>query len=202
VTVVHGGRTAIAGFSASARPGQLVVLSAPSGGGKTSLLRAALGLTPFEGRISAAGRHDAEGRRDAIAWSGQQPGLLAGTIASNIALGDPEPSVEAVRRALDEAAARELAPETVLGSGGSGLSGGQAQRVAVARALYRLRTRGCPVLLLDEPTSALDTATEKALVSSLRRIADEGVAVVVASHRAPVVGAADRVIEVEAVARV
>ncbi|WP_158864023.1 thiol reductant ABC exporter subunit CydD [Leifsonia sp. AG29] len=202
VTVGHGGKPPAAGFSASVLPGELVVLSAPSGGGKTSLLRAALGFTRFDGRISAGGRDDVDGRRDAIAWSGQLPGLLAGTVASNIALGDPAPSAAAIHRALTEAAAGDLSPETVLGSGGSGLSGGQAQRVAVARALYRLRTRGCPVLILDEPTSALDTMTERALVASLRHIADEGIAVVVASHRPAVAAAADRVIELQGVARV
>ncbi|NYO41584.1 ATP-binding cassette domain-containing protein, partial [Escherichia coli] len=143
----------------------LAVLSAPSGAGKSSLVAAALGFVAYSGRIAAGGRQDAAGRRAAIAWAGQRPGLLAGTIAENVALGDPEPSAPAIEEALRAAAAGELSPGLVVGAGGVGLSGGQAQRVAVARALYRLRARSCSVLILDEPTSALDAATEGELLA-------------------------------------
>ena len=94
------------------------------------------------------------------------------------------------------AAADELSPSTVLGVGGSGLSGGQAQRVAVARAVYRMLERDCPVLVLDEPTSALDDLTEARLVARLRELAAAGRTVIVVSHRAAVIAAADAVIAV------
>jgi len=198
VSVAYDGRTVVGGFTAEVPPGELAVLRAPSGAGKSSLIGAALGFVPAEGRILAGGRADAEGRRGAIAWAGQRPGLVAGSIAANVALGDPAPDAAVVAGALRDAAAPELDPATELGAGGAGLSGGQAQRVAVARALYRLRTRGCPVLVLDEPTSALDAATERRLLESLHQVAAQGTAVLVVSHREAAAEAADRVIAVEA----
>jgi ATP-binding cassette subfamily C protein CydD len=198
VGVAYDGRVVVDGFSGRAAPGRLTVLRAPSGAGKSSLVAAALGFVASEGRIHAGGRADAEGRRGAIAWAGQRPGLVAGSIAENVALGDPAPDPALVAAALQEAAAGELDPSTVLDAGGAGLSGGQAQRVAVARALYRMRSRRCPVLILDEPTSALDAATEGRLLSSLHRVADEGVAVLLVSHREAVSAAADAVLELHA----
>jgi ATP-binding cassette subfamily C protein CydD len=198
VSVAYDGRTIVDGFTAEVPPGELAVLRAPSGAGKSSLIGAALGFVPAEGRILAGGRADAEGRRGAIAWAGQRPGLIAGSIAANVALGDPAPDAAVVAGALRDAAAPELDPATELGAGGAGLSGGQAQRVAVARALYRLRTRGCPVLVLDEPTSALDAGTERRLLESLHQVAAQGTAVLVVSHREAAAEAADRVIAVEA----
>lgn len=197
VSVQYDGRDAVSGFAAEVPPGTLAVLSAPSGAGKSSLVAAALGFVAHSGRIAAGGRQDAAGRRAAIAWAGQRPGLLAGTIAENVALGEPEPSAPAIEEALRAAAAGELSPGLVVGAGGTGLSGGQAQRVAVARALYRLRARSGSVLILDEPTSALDAATEEELLASLRRIADSGVAVLVVSHREAVVAAADMILSTE-----
>ncbi|MEN0084797.1 MAG: thiol reductant ABC exporter subunit CydD [Leifsonia sp.] len=198
VSVGYDGRTVVDGFTAEVPPGVLAVLRAPSGAGKSSLVGAALGFVPAEGRILAGGRADAEGRRGAIAWAGQRPGLVAGTIADNVALGDPAPDGAAVAEALRDAAAGELDPASELGAGGTGLSGGQAQRVAVARALYRLRTHGCRVLILDEPTSALDAATERRLLASVKRVAEQGAAVLVVSHRDAAAEAADRVFAVEA----
>ncbi|MFF2051728.1 thiol reductant ABC exporter subunit CydD [Leifsonia sp. NPDC058194] len=202
VVVGYDGVPVVGPFTGAVAPGALAALSAPSGAGKSSLVSAALGFAESSGAISAGGRADVDGRRSAIAWAGQRPGLIAGTVASNIALGDPEPDRAAVLDALHDAAAGELDPDATVDAGGAGLSGGQAQRVAVARALYRLRTRACAVLILDEPTSALDAATESALVASLRRIADDGTAVLVVSHREAVVSAADVIFDVEAIARV
>lgn len=198
VRIAYDGRTAVDGFSAVVKPGTLAVLRAPSGAGKSSLVAAVLGFVPAEGRIHAGGRTDPVGRREAVAWAGQRPGLLAGSIAENVALGaelDPTRVAEALR----DAAATELDPSLTLGAGGVGVSGGQAQRIAVARALYRMRSRGCPVLILDEPTSALDSVTERRLLESLRRIAAEGAAVLVVSHRAAVAEAADLVLTVPVV---
>ncbi|MFE4948894.1 thiol reductant ABC exporter subunit CydD [Leifsonia sp. NPDC056665] len=197
VAVSYDGRAVVGPFSAAVRPGALVVLSAPSGAGKSSVVAAALGFAAHSGTIAAGGRADAVGRREAIAWAGQKPGLRAGTIAENVALGDPAPDRELVVTSLRAAAAPELDPDLPVGAGGTGLSGGQAQRVAVARALYRLRARSCRVLILDEPTSALDASTERELLESLRAVADDGAAVLVVSHREAVVAAADDVLALE-----
>ncbi|MEO7015076.1 MAG: thiol reductant ABC exporter subunit CydD [Leifsonia sp.] len=201
VTVRHGESVAVEAFSGVAASGKLTVLSAPSGAGKTSLVSAALGFLPFDGRIEVSGAPDALSRRNAIAWAGQHPALIAGTVASNVALEVDEPDGELVVKCLRAAAAPEIDPTSVLSVGGAGLSGGQAQRVAVARALYRMTSKDCRVLVLDEPTSALDVATEACLVRSLRALADEGAAVLVVSHREAVVAAADVVLALGVLSR-
>ncbi|NKF32513.1 ATP-binding cassette domain-containing protein, partial [Pseudomonas sp. BGM005] len=103
-----------------------------------------------------------------LAWAGQRPQLSRGTVAANVALGDDAPDADGIRRALDDACANDLDPALELGVQGSGLSGGQAQRVAVARALYRQAVHPGAVLALDEPSSALDSDTEARLWTSLR----------------------------------
>ncbi|WP_374010651.1 thiol reductant ABC exporter subunit CydD [Leifsonia sp. LS-T14] len=197
VHIDYDGRSVVDRFSAAVPPGTFAVLQAPSGAGKSSLIGALLGFVPATGRLEAGGRSDPAGRRDAVAWSGQRPGLSAGTVAENVALGEAADASRIVT-ALRAAAAPELDPQLVLGPGGVGVSGGQAQRIAVARALYRLRSRGCAVVVLDEPTSALDAATEQELLRSLRRVAAEGAAVLVVSHRAAVAEAADVVLTIPA----
>ncbi|MGO4535402.1 thiol reductant ABC exporter subunit CydD [Leifsonia sp. 2MCAF36] len=197
VRIRYDDRIVVDCFTASVAPGTLAVLRAPSGAGKSSLIAGLLGFVPVEGRVQAGGRSDPAGRRDAVAWAGQRPGLLAGTVAENVALGETADRGLVVA-ALRDAAAADVDADRVLGPGGVGLSGGQAQRVAVARALYRMRSRGCSVLVLDEPTSALDAATEQRLLGSLRRVADGGVAVLVVSHRTAVADAADVVLTLPA----
>ncbi|WP_223690401.1 thiol reductant ABC exporter subunit CydD [Leifsonia poae] len=202
VTIDYRGRTVVREFSATVAAGVLTVLSAPSGAGKSSLVGAALGFVPFEGRVSVADAAGAEARRASIAWAGQHSGLLAGSVSGNVALGSTEPDALLVAESLRLAAVDDVPPSTVLGVGGAGLSGGQAQRVAVARALYRMRAEHCPLLVLDEPTSALDDASEARLVGHLREIAAGGVAVLVISHRDAVVAAADTLLTLEVVSRV
>jgi len=123
---------------------------------------------------------------------------VAGTVASNVALGVLEPDARLVAECLHLAVADDVAPTAPVGVGGAGLSGGQSQRVAIARALYRLKSTGGAALLLDEPTSALDHATERRLIDSLRGVAATGVVVLVVSHRDAVVEAADQLIRLEA----
>jgi ATP-binding cassette subfamily C protein CydD len=125
---------------------------------------------------------------------------VTGTVAENVALGDDAPDAALVARCLADAVA-DVDGALTLGVSGAGLSGGQAQRVAVARALYRMRRRGTPVLALDEPTSALDARTEAALWQTVRRTADtEGAAVLLVSHRPTARTIADRVIAVPSTA--
>lgn len=173
--------------------GQLVLLSGPSGVGKSSLFAALRGAAAFEGQASFDGI-DVGTLSPAgwLAWAGQRPGLIAGTIASNIALGDDGLGDTAadggaasalVRRALALAGAADLDPAQPLGVHGAGLSGGQAQRVAVARAIFRHLRGAAPVLALDEPSAALDAETEALLWRSLRGLADDGALVLLISHR-------------------
>jgi ATP-binding cassette subfamily C protein CydD len=196
VSVSRGGAVRLAETSFVAETGRVTAVVGPSGAGKSTLLDAVLGLEPCEGRVvwRSSGRAPA---RYEIAWSGQSPMLSSGTVAENVALGDAgEPDTEAVVRALDLAGAAGLDPALVLGAGGQGVSGGQAQRVSVARALYRLDRVGARLLLVDEPSSALDRVTEARVVAGLRRIAATGVAVVVVTHRRAVSDAADVVVPI------
>jgi len=195
VSVRYEGRAAVDRFSAVIHPGRLTVLAGPSGSGKSSLLAALLGFVPFDGTIEIGGASTAAGRRLRTAWAGQGAALLEGTITSNVALGVPQPDVALVRRALNLAALDQLDPETPVTATGTGLSGGQAERVVAARAIYRGLARWCPVLVFDEPSAALDSRAETELLRGLRSLADEGFTVLIVSHRPAVIAAADEHID-------
>ncbi|KJL34373.1 thiol reductant ABC exporter subunit CydD [Microbacterium azadirachtae] len=180
------------GVSFTAEPGTVTLIEGRSGSGKSSLLAALRGAAAHDGAVAAEGAADPD-PTTWLAWAGQRPGLIRGTVDANVALGDPAPDLERVRTALVEAAAPDLDPAQELGVQGAGLSGGQAQRVAVARALYRLGS-GARVLALDEPSSALDAVTEQRLWASLRRAADDGATVLLVSHRESARAIADQVV--------
>ena len=181
--------------SFTAEPGTITLIEGPSGSGKSSLLAALRGASDFEGTAVYAGRDVRDLSPSAwLAWAGQSPGLMRGTVAANVALGDAEPDAAGVRVALDAARAEGIDPERELGVQGAGLSGGQAQRVAVARALYRQGSGRGPVLALDEPSSALDPETERQLWRSLRGRADAGATVLLVSHRRSAREIADRIV--------
>ncbi|MEU7554801.1 thiol reductant ABC exporter subunit CydD [Streptomyces sp. NPDC044571] len=183
-------------------PGECVALTGPSGAGKTTLLQVLLGfVTPTAGRVRVAGTDLAELSsaqwRERIAWVPQRPHLFAGTIAENVRLASVGARDEAVVQALKDAGAWEFVSglpqrvDTRLGEGGAGLSAGQRQRLALARAFLADR----PVLLLDEPTAALDGESEAAVVDAVRRLA-VGRTVLLVVHRPALLAVADRVVEV------
>jgi ATP-binding cassette subfamily C protein CydD len=181
---VKRGERMLPAVTFTAAPGQIVLIEGPSGAGKTSLLTALRGAAEWEG-TALLGDTDLRGAAPSswLAWAGQQPGLIAGTVAENVALGDPTPDPTLIDRALWRARADGIEASLPLGVRGSGLSGGQAQRVAVARALYRHLSGRAGVVALDEPSSALDATTESALWQSLREIADAGATILLVSHR-------------------
>ncbi|MFM9612599.1 thiol reductant ABC exporter subunit CydD [Streptomyces niveiscabiei] len=204
VTVRHPGRAVPAVESASftVEPGETVALVGPSGAGKSTLLDVLLGFTrPTEGQVRIGGADltglDLEEWRSRIAWVPQRPHLYAATIAENVRLARPDADDTAVRRALADAGALEFVDalpaglDTVLGEDGAGLSAGQRQRLALARAFLADR----PVLLLDEPTAALDGATEAEVVAAVRRLV-EGRTVLLVVHRPALLEVADRVVRV------
>jgi ATP-binding cassette subfamily C protein CydD len=181
---------AIDNLSFFVAPGEMLVLTGPSGSGKSSVIELLLGfIQPDEGRILINGHNITDIVPQALskltAWIGQKPMLFAGTIRENIAFARPEAPAadieEAARAAHVDAFADDLPMglDTVIGEGGFGLSGGQAQRVAIARAFLK----NAPLLLLDEPTAHLDPATEGEVLASLKRLA-LGRTVVMASHSA------------------
>ncbi|MGM7441147.1 thiol reductant ABC exporter subunit CydD [Streptomyces tunisiensis] len=202
VTVRYPGRIsdAVTDVSFTVAPGETVALVGPSGSGKTTLLSAALGFVrPDAGRVSVGGA-DLTGLGLAewhcrVAWVPQRPHLYAGTIAENVRLARPDADDAAVRRALRDAGALDFVDAlphgagTVLGEDGAGLSAGQRQRLALARAFLADR----PVLLLDEPTAALDGATEAEVVAAVRRLT-EGRTVLLVVHRPALLAVADRVV--------
>lgn len=202
VTVRYPGRSgdAVTDVSFEVAPGETVALVGPSGAGKSTLLNVLLGFVrPAEGRVRIGGADlaeaDLEEWRSRIAWVPQRPQLFAGTITENVRLARPDADEGAVRRALADAGALDfvdalpLGADTVLGEDGAGLSAGQRQRLALARAFLADR----PVLLLDEPTAALDGATEAEVVAAVRRLA-AGRTVLLVVHRPALLGVADRVV--------
>lgn len=203
LTVRRDGRAVVDGLDQEFPAGQITVISGPSGAGKSTLVGALLGFVPFEGEISLADRViPPDSPRTWLAWSGQQPGLLSGTVRDNVALGEASADLAEVATSLALAGLPDLSPTTVLGVNGDGLSGGQGQRVAAARAIYRAHVHGCAVVVFDEPSSALDPAAELDLLLGFRRLADEGLIVIVVSHRPVLVAAADRLLTLGDVAHV
>ncbi|MFC3573428.1 thiol reductant ABC exporter subunit CydD [Streptomyces yaanensis] len=206
VTVHYPGRSsaAVSDVSLTVEPGETVALVGPSGAGKSTLLNVLLGFVPpAEGRVRVGGvdlaSADLEEWRSRISWVPQRPHLYAGTIAENVRLARPDADDAAVGRALADAGALEFVDalpagaDTVLGEDGAGLSAGQRQRLALARAFLADR----PVLLLDEPTASLDGATEAEVVEAVRRLA-VGRTVLLVVHRPALLGVADRVVRLDA----
>jgi ATP-binding cassette subfamily C protein CydD len=194
--VAHDGRPVLSALSAGLPRGRVTAVTGPSGAGKSSLVAAILGQLPATGAVGWVDDVDSDTATRPVspahvAWAGQRPGLVAGTVRANVALGVDDPDDALVRRALALAAADGIDPDLLLGVGGQGLSGGQAQRVAVARAVHRALALDCPLVLLDEPSSALDAASERRLAAGIRALADQGRAVVVVTHRDALVRAAD-----------
>ena len=198
VRVRRGDRVVLDAFDLEARPGDVVAITGESGSGKSSLFAALLGFAEADGAARLDGRPLARGDRASIAWAGQTPALVAGTVADNVRLGDEHADPALLARALDLAGVG-LPPELRLGPSGGGLSGGQAQRVATARAIHRLLARDARLLLLDEPGSAQDPEREVRLAVRLRELAAGGRVVLVTTHRSALAEAADRTIELAVV---
>ena len=175
----HDGNPVLSNVEITAAPGDLVALTGPSGEGKTTVLRILLGLVNAEkGSARLVGSSGREyplsaATRSAFSYVPQGASMFAGTIRDNLTMVAPEATEEELWEALHAACADGFVKELpdgldhMLGSRESGLSEGQGQRLAVARALLR----GAPILLLDEATSALDEITESRM---LRRVMRSG----------------------------
>ena len=169
--------------------GERIVLVGPSGAGKTSIAQLLLRFVePTTGQIFVNGKSLAgispETWRQVIAYLPQSPYLFAGSILENIRLGKPQAELDEVIQAARLAHAHDfiqdfpLGYETNLGEGGESLSGGQVQRIALARAFLK----NSPLLILDEPTSALDAENEEAVQAALEQLAQGKTTIMIAHH--------------------
>lgn len=186
-------------FSLSAGEGLGII--GPSGSGKSSLVRALVGVWPLAGgkiRLDGSEMHhwDRTVLGRSIGYLPQDVELLEGTIAENIARFDPERSSEAVLEAARLADVHELIVrfpqgyDTPVGENGARLSAGQRQRIALARALY-----GNPFLIvLDEPNSNLDAEGDAALTQAIRSAREAGSIVIIVAHRPSAVAAVDKLL--------
>lgn len=191
----YGGGRSVGPFSLEVGRGELVALTGPTGSGKTSILHMIVGLAPLSsGSLSANDEVIGPGSlNEQIGWAGQHVVLLPGTIADNIALAEPGAPIEAVRMVAARAGLSELLKsrseglQATIDPRGSGLSGGERRRIAIARALLADR----PLLLLDEPTADLDAETAASIISLLRELASTH-AILAATHDPALIARATR----------
>jgi ATP-binding cassette, subfamily C, bacterial CydD len=196
---VHGQRPALNNLSLQIQAGEWLAIVGASGAGKTTLMHLLLRFLPLQqGAIKVNGRpltslSTADWHRH-LAWVPQQPTLFHGTVADNIALGDPHLTMErivaAARAARLHDVAQDLASGLAIAVGEQGklLSGGQARRVALARAF----ARNSSLVILDEPTASLDTENERLITASLQQLA-RGRTMIMLTHRLETARAADRI---------
>jgi ATP-binding cassette subfamily C protein len=203
VTVAAPGGTTpiVTGARFALKAGEAVGIIGPSGAGKTSLVRALVGIwRPAKGSVrldgAALDQWDAEALGRHVGFISQTVELFDGTVAENIARMSVAPDVEAVLRAARAAGAHDMilrltsGYDTPIGEGGEALSGGQRQRIALARALY-----GDPFLVvLDEPNSNLDSEGEAALLQAIAGAKARGAIVVLIAHRPFVLSVCDHIL--------
>ena len=186
-----------------ANSGEITAIIGPSGEGKTTLLRVLLGLLyPADGTAELKNTEDRKSRlsagtRKMFSYVPQGNTVFAGTIAENMRMVKSDATDEEIREALEIACAYEFVKklpdeiETSVGEKGSGLSEGQAQRLAIARALLK----NAPVLILDEATSALDIETEERVLKNIMK-EDRDRTCIVTTHRPSVLSVSDHIYEI------
>jgi ATP-binding cassette subfamily C protein CydD len=198
VTVQFPGRPvpALRGVSLFVPSRGVVGVIGPSGSGKSTLLKVAGGWLAASGGEALISGQPAEECRALLI--GQHPYLFSGSLADNVSLGRPGVARERIEAAIEAAQLSDLAArlpdglDTILGERGWGISGGEAQRLALARAF----ASDASLILVDEPTAHLDAATEAALIEPLRRLL-RGRTALVATHSDAILSVADRVITLD-----
>ena len=189
------GKNVYNGISFTAEPGQIIGVTGPVASGKSTFGRTFLCEYPYEGSIMYNGcelRNAADNERTGIiSYLGHDPELFNDSIKNNILLGDNKDVNEYLKAVCidKEVEAMEQGADTIIGSGGVRLSGGQAQRIALARTLCHKK----PVFILDDPFSALDKNTEEQIYNNLRKMT-EGSIVIILSHRLYMFPKLDKVI--------
>jgi len=200
VTYQDGARTALNDVSFTITPGEYIALVGPSGAGKSTIMQLLLRFVePNQGRIvfgdQPLAQIDPTAWRRCIAWVPQRPYLFNTSVAENILLGNPQASFQDIQRAAKQASAHEFIRtllhgyDTIIGERGARLSGGQIQRLALARAFLK----DAPLVLLDEATANLDPETGDQIQQSITRLISQRTALVIA-HRLNTVRNADRIL--------
>ncbi|MBS1576010.1 MAG: ABC transporter ATP-binding protein [Bacteroidetes bacterium] len=196
---------AINNISFDVRIGETIAFVGPSGSGKSTLMKLLVGLyRPQEGKILYNNLDETEIRfddlRNQIGFVTQDTNLFSGTIKENLLFVNPSATVEDVMDALNKASCQNLLAraekglETMIGEGGLKLSGGEKQRLSIARALLRKPK----LLLFDEATSALDSLTEEEITDTIREISMEGKQItILIAHRLSTIMHADRIYVLE-----
>ena len=196
----YQGKRVIENFTAQFPPGKTTAIVGVSGAGKTTLSRLLLGfLVPEKGRILVNGLALAEIAPEnwwrAVGWVPQNPQLFHGSVEANLSMGRPEIGLSALRKATSHAHAYKFIQaipgkwSAMIGEGGATLSGGEVQRMALARA-YAHESK---VLILDEATANLDADTEAAVLDAMRAL-DQDRTVIVIAHRMAVAARADQIL--------
>ncbi|MDO9268480.1 MAG: thiol reductant ABC exporter subunit CydD [Methylobacter sp.] len=200
VSKIYSKRQVLTGINLHIAADEKIALIGESGAGKTTLLNLLLGFeAATEGRVLLNGQSiNREHAAKAIAWVGQNAYIFHGTIKDNIALADPDASEQSIVNAAQAAGVIEFSaqlPEgllTPIGERGYGLSGGQVQRIALARAFLK----NADIILLDEPTANLDAANKTLLLDVIDRLFINKT-LIIASHDPDVIHRMDRRIEMQ-----
>jgi ATP-binding cassette subfamily B protein/subfamily B ATP-binding cassette protein MsbA len=193
-------RPVLKDVSLEARPGDVIAIVGPTGAGKTTLVNLLVRFfDPWTGRVTVGGEDIRAFRcrslREQVALVLQEPFIFPHTVAENIAYGRPDATREEIVTAAHAANAHGFITrlpdgyETIIGERGTTLSGGEKQRLSIARAFLK----DAPVLILDEPTSALDARTEAILLDALDRLMAGRLTFIIA-HRLSTIRSADRIL--------
>ncbi|MBI4030540.1 MAG: ABC transporter ATP-binding protein [Proteobacteria bacterium] len=196
-------RDALNNVTLEIKKGEFTGIIGETGTGKSTLLYLILGLlNPKEGKVTIDGQYPANSYEwhEKIGYTAQDFSLIDGTVADNIAFGVPPEEREdtlideAVRDSQLEQFIRNLpnGVETRIGEDGALISGGEKQRIALARALYRKPE----ILVLDEATSALDLTTEASIMGAVRSLKKKNMTIIAVTHRPQTLENADRIIEI------
>lgn len=195
----YGEENVVSGASFTVNKGEFVGIKGPSGSGKSTVLKLITGLYPVDdGKVTVETKdkeYDCKYTRKLFSFVPQGNMLFSGTVRENLTILNPEATDEEIHNALTTVSGEfayelEGGLDFVLGEDGTGISEGQAQRLAIARALLA----DSKILLMDESTSALDAETEKKVIDNLRQMND--VTVIIITHKEAVLDRCDRLITV------
>ncbi|MGN0905829.1 MAG: ABC transporter ATP-binding protein [Bullifex sp.] len=191
VSVSYTGHDCIfSNLTFTASPGEIIGVTGKVASGKSALGKMLTGELPFTGKLILGDTvYKAGEYKNGVSYMGHSPELISGTVRDNIAMGlevDVMPYLKAV------CIESEVTPDTLIGSGGVRLSGGQAERIALARTLCH----SAPLIILDDPFSAVDRTTEEVIFRNIRTMTKESIIILI-SHRLSCFTCLDRVIFID-----